>query len=117
MFALGAFTNSNNNPEFIVKLALSPTTPTNLNNIHAPSIIIYPNPVFEILKINNKEQANQLNITIYDITGKVVFETVFCQKIENSVTEVNIEKLTPGLYLIKVSSELGTISQKFLKEK
>jgi len=71
----------------------------------------YPNPASGTLSINS--ESNLLNLTIYDLTGRIVyFEEVLNQ---NKLT-VDISGLTDGMYLLKAETEQGIFSRKMIKK-
>jgi hypothetical protein len=74
--------------------------PLNTSEFTRNSISIFPNPSNGIITINTE---NTLNITISDITGKVVFS-------KNNVTNnesINLSNLQTGVYLAKMVTETG----------
>jgi len=74
-------------------------------------LLVYPNPASNTLTINS--ESNLLNLTIYDLTGRIVYsEEVLNQ---NKLT-VDISGLTDGMYLLKAETEQGTISRKMIKK-
>ena len=73
-------------------------------------IKLYPNPTKRtILNID----ANQnLAITIFDLLGK----KLIVDSVSSSKKQVDISKLKSGAYFIKLSSEDGTATRKFIKQ-
>lgn len=73
-------------------------------NIHA--LMVYPNPAGNMLRI----QTTQLpeSIEVFSMSGQKLL-------IEQSTRELNIAKLLPGSYLIKVTTDGETFVSKFLK--
>ena len=74
--------------------------PLNTSEFNRNSISIFPNPSNGIITINTE---NTLNLTISDITGKVVFS-------KNNVTNneaINLSNLQTGVYLAKMVTETG----------
>jgi len=74
--------------------------PLNVNDFTRNLISISPNPSNGIITINTE---NTLNLTICDITGKVVFS-------KNNVTNnesINLSNLQTGVYLAKMVTETG----------
>jgi hypothetical protein len=74
--------------------------PLNVNDFTKNLISISPNPSKGIITINTE---NTLNLTICDITGKVVFS-------KNNVTNnesINLSNLQTGVYLAKIVTETG----------
>ena len=71
---------------------------------------VYPNPTSGKLKIENGTSEIE-DVAIYDIFGKI-------QKIENWKTEntIDISHLPAGVYFVKISTEVGEVTRKVLKE-
>jgi hypothetical protein len=74
------------------------------------TVIMFPNPVKEVLNI--KSNSLILQTEIYDINGRKVL--ISNQNSENVV--LNISSLANGIYILKLRSERNTINQKFIKE-
>ena len=73
-------------------------------------IIIYPNPVKNILTIKNDSPAQLKRITFYDVLGKIVLQK------ENPSSKVSIEGLNFGLYLLKIDTNKGAVHKTVLKK-
>ena len=73
-------------------------------------IIIYPNPVKNILTIKNDSPAQLKRITFYDVLGKIVLQK------ENPNSKVSIEDLNFGLYLLKIDTDKGAVHKTVLKK-
>ncbi len=76
------------------------------------SFVLYPNPVKEVLQINNS--SNQLvTAIIYNINGK----KIQTHSLENKVSTTDVKALIPGLYFVVFESETGEwVSKKFIKQ-
>ena len=68
---------------------------------------IYPNPANNILNVKTSEK--NLIVSIYNITGQCVI------KQKTNTDKINIENLTPGLYIIKIENEKLSGTVKFTK--
>ena len=75
------------------------------NSYEIEKIKIYPNPVNNILNIENITNSNY---QIYDILGKTVLNGISNQ--------INVSSLEKGVYFLKVTLEEKIITQKFIKE-
>ena len=71
---------------------------------------IYPNPVKNNLIISNKKQAAISLIQLFNTLGQLV------QVITNPNEMIDVSNLKTGCYFIKIVSDKGTASGKFLKE-
>jgi len=81
-----------------------------IENIEISTVQIYPNPTNGELRIESGELKIE-NIVIYDIFGKT-------QKIESWKTKstIDISHLPAGIYFVKISTEVGEVTRKVLKE-
>ena len=66
----------------------------------------YPNPIENLLKINN--QSNVESIIIFDLTGKAVYES----KLVNGYNIFDISVFKPGLYSVKIGAKIFKILKK-----
>ncbi len=72
------------------------------------SLNVYPNPTTgDRIYITTKSNDDK-NITIYDVLGKKVLQTVLSSK------ELNISSLTPGVYIIKVEEGDSSATRKLI---
>jgi hypothetical protein len=72
---------------------------------------IYPNPVTDILKIENLTKLKYQTIEIYSIEGKLAFT----QKLKFPQNSISISSLSSGIYILKVIDSKSFISYKFVK--
>ncbi|RDI11935.1 T9SS type A sorting domain-containing protein [Flavobacterium sp. AG291] len=81
-----------------------------LNDNTLSQITLYPNPTSSTLTIANAEMLNIENLSVTDMTGKLVLS----QKGNNP--EINVEVLPAGIYFLNVSTQEGVQHLKFVKE-
>jgi hypothetical protein len=74
------------------------------------SFKIYPNPVQNILFVDFEDLEN-VAISISDTNGR----TLINQKLNTTSNSINIENLSKGMYLIKLTSDQGNETIKVLK--
>lgn len=67
---------------------------------------VFPNPSESSVNVKWKSQeiSDEIEILIIDITGKIVLNIM--EKGNKNSTKININELNPGLYLIKIKSNL-----------
>ena len=69
-----------------------------------------------ILDVNVNLNANaSVNVTIYNLMGVKVFEQTQEMLNGSNHQKLNLEKLSSGTYIINVTTERGTVSQKLIK--
>ena len=73
------------------------------------SISIFPNPVGDILQIQNNGLTIIDNISIYDILGKLVFFE------DKPGPKILLHHLNAGIHLVKVSTDAGIFHKTMLK--
>ncbi|TCN55337.1 T9SS C-terminal target domain-containing protein [Flavobacterium circumlabens] len=75
-------------------------------------LALYPVPANDILNIHNTQNLEIKSLEIYDLLGQIVIAVPNAQ----SVSSIDISKLRAGNYFIKVKSDLGSSSMKFIKK-
>jgi hypothetical protein len=71
------------------------------------TVIIYPNPASTILNID--PSVNIIEVSVFDIHSKKIF-------VSKHFNTVDISMLNSGMYFIKIKTDQGEFSQKFIKE-
>ncbi|OYU82684.1 MAG: hypothetical protein CFE24_14550 [Flavobacterium sp. BFFFF2] len=71
--------------------------------------VLYPNPVKEVLYLENKNNDPIQKIEVFDLTGKKVME------LTNAQNQINFTAISAGLYLVKISTSKETITHKIIK--
>jgi photosystem II stability/assembly factor-like uncharacterized protein len=81
------------------------------NEINSIDFQLFPNPVSNELNFINTEELmiENAQIKIFSMTGELVHSEKF-------TTQINLEKLKSGIYLVKIESENGTTTRKLIKE-
>lgn len=98
-----------NNPTINGSLEIIEGETLSLENSLTNELVIYPNPAKDVLNISSLELNDSMLYTIFDITGKRVMNS----KLNNS--SIDISKLSPGNYIIRIVSGASIKSQKFIK--
>lgn len=74
------------------------------------TITLFPNPTSLVLNLNFSEAVTIDKVVVVDITGKTVLH-----QNQNS-SQINVEKLAKGLYIIEAYSGNKKLTSKFVKE-
>jgi hypothetical protein len=72
---------------------------------------VYPNPVNDILNIGLKNSIEVQSMAVYDILGQLVIAVPNAQ----TISKIDVSKLTTGNYFLKTNTDKGTSSVKFIK--
>lgn len=86
-------------------------TTLGLQSIVDNEILIYPNPVKNELHID-MDSARDLNITIYDVSGKLVI----VKNIQDQTNTIQLKSLAKGIYFVNVKSSEKSSTFKIVKE-
>ncbi|UMB59745.1 leucine-rich repeat domain-containing protein [Lutibacter sp. A80] len=78
------------------------------NYILEAAFSMYPNPIQNTLFIKQNEAYQLENIGIYTMHGKHIFNT--------SEKTIDFSALPTGLYLVKLTTDIGSITKQFIKE-
>ena len=76
----------------------------------AVAINIYPNPAQNIIHIDGLDDTSNSEIVIFDMTGRVVMRTIYCN-------ELNISDLPNGAYVIRIMNDGFVTTSKLLISK
>lgn len=101
--------------EFAKNLFIGETSsdhPISLSKIEA-----YPNPVTEngITQIVHPESVSQVNISLFDITGKLVYQNTLNQVQAGSKFVIYLNELQTGTYIMKYQSPKTNATGRILK--
>ncbi len=75
---------------------------------------LFPNPVSEKLYINMYDAAMFSDISIYSITGQLIYHSLLTNKHEE--IEIDVANLSSGVYFVKLHSLKNVISNRFIKK-
>ena len=90
--------------------ANSITLGTEKNEIVNPTITLFPNPTTDFLTIQNSSNTEIDKIIVSDISGKTVLQQ------NQNASQVNVQNLSKGMYLLQVFSGDNKWQSKFVKE-
>jgi hypothetical protein len=82
--------------------------PVSVQNLSNPHFSIYPNPATTLLHITYKGAQPEW-ISVYDVSGQRLSETKYTSP------QVNIARLSPGIYFIAIRTGTHTERYKFVK--
>ena len=97
--------NHNASPDTSVTI----NTVSSIVDILSEKLQIYPNPVKDVLQIESGELRID-RVEILDLSGKIV-----CH-FNNLTNQINVSTLLQGIYLIKIETDKGIVTRKFVKE-
>jgi hypothetical protein len=83
-------------------------------DISEEGILVYPNPVHDVLTVRFDGKTEVERILVYSITGSLVKE-INVNKVMTE-TQVDCSNFIPGTYLLKLSSSNGSYSMQFIKQ-
>jgi hypothetical protein len=73
---------------------------------------LYPNPAKNVLNINTKSSIEVHTITIYNQLGQVVLAIPNAK----NLNLIDVSSLKTGNYFLKISSDKGSATEKFIKQ-
>ncbi|SEM22904.1 Por secretion system C-terminal sorting domain-containing protein [Aquimarina amphilecti] len=96
-------------------LDVEPTT-LSVEDFNLDAIKIHPNPTRSKLYIDNTVNFVNPTITIFDIRGRKLNNTLDIQKITSKQVELNTSSLSPGAYFIVIENDQRRLVKKMVKE-
>lgn len=86
------------------------------NEIENNFIMVYPNPVSDILKFSINTQSNEaFKVTVFNIMGQKLIEQQGISGANISEQQIDVSKLNSGTYVIRISVEGNVVNRKFVK--
>ncbi|MFM2230406.1 MAG: hypothetical protein RL607_1664 [Bacteroidota bacterium] len=99
-------TNANGTPDY-----MESAVALGVDQNEISGFTIYPNPVNDLLTIQNPNQYEIQSVAIYNTNGALV------KQVNNaSIESIPVNDLSSGLYLIQVKTTTGTTAMKFIKQ-
>ena len=99
--------------------AWATTTATTLadgvNSYLENSVVLYPNPAKEVINVECRMMNDEYvidNIQVYDVYGKLI-NTV---PVTDNITTLNVSSLANGMYFVRVTTEQGVVTKRFVKK-
>ena len=83
----------------------------NCQNNQSDLFSIYPNPVDNVLTIQNSTSYEIESVLIYNTNGAVLKQLTNTE----SVTAISVNDLASGLYLVQIKTGVGIQTLKFIK--
>lgn len=101
------------NPTEWVNVYLEPSVNIETINNTSQTIVVYPNPVSDMLFIRKQESKN-IRINIFNSLGKQIYNS----ELNINYQVINMTRFTKGIYFIEINDENGKflLSKKVLKE-
>jgi hypothetical protein len=105
------FPDANNNIFQIDDFIFGKYATLSTQNFQIEGLVTYPNPTNTRWNISAKNQIIT-NIEVYNILGKMLLN------LQPNTLSVNVDalNLTTGVYISKISTKLGTVTQKLIKQ-
>ncbi len=94
-------------------LEITYTTPLSLDDPGLDEVSLYPNPVKKELNISSPANLNINRITILNLLGQRVKQL---GTPSGRLNKLDLSELNSGVYLVEISSDLGTAVKRILKE-
>ncbi|HNY02050.1 MAG TPA: T9SS type A sorting domain-containing protein, partial [Bacteroidales bacterium] len=93
------------NPTYNVPVTLD-VVGVGMNDLEKTGVMIYPNPVKDMLNIVTNGTLN--HVTLTDASGKIIYSGMD--------KSINISKLSKGIYFVRVETAQGISNTKFVKD-
>lgn len=94
------------------ELKIKPVTLSQDEFIYADDIQLHPNPASDLLSISSSSNINVLDVEIYTMLGQKID---VLSNSANTETQVNVSSLSAGIYLVKINTEKGSLTKRFIK--
>jgi hypothetical protein len=86
---------------------------TGVYDIHNNKFSAYPNPVSDVLNIQNKSGQEMLGLEVYNSNGVLILRT---DVMRESLCRLNTQNLKDGVYFVRVMTATGAGIVRFVKQ-
>ena len=87
-------------------------SPANIEIFQTQTFKLFPNPADEFVELRFDALKSNGSVSIFDITGKEVYQTSIISKQDQ--LKLQTSELKPGIYLVSLATELGRSVQKLV---
>lgn len=94
------------------KSSLAGNSKTTTNQQEYESVIVYPNPVHDIMNIRMLNNSEIKEVNLFNTKGDLVLSNTLSAGYSS---EINLSNLKPGLYILKVICQTGVFVEKVIK--
>lgn len=86
---------------------------TGIEDINAASMTVYPNPSTGVVNLQFSNSTNDVNIAVYDMQGREVYQNHVAAISNNSLT-LNLGQLGSGVYQLRTTANGNTSTQRLM---
>ncbi|HXC04962.1 MAG TPA: T9SS type A sorting domain-containing protein, partial [Bacteroidia bacterium] len=80
-------------------------------------VMAFPNPAAAVLNLNFRiDQDTPAELSVMDLLGNVVLNSSVYLTVSTAKTSLDVSTLSPGIYILKVSTSSGQGLIKFFKQ-
>ena len=95
------------------EMVTATTLPDAVNNYLENSVVLYPNPAKEVINVQcTMNEWNGATIEVLDVYGKLL-QTL---KADSEITQINVSNLANGMYFVRMTTEQGVVTKRFVKK-
>jgi murein tripeptide amidase MpaA len=91
---------------------INPSSTAGVNNTELNNVIVYPNPFEDNFSVKIPNIYNEVTIALFTINGKLITQ----KKTTNSLTKINLNNLSNGVYFIRITTNDNVKTLKVIKQ-
>ena len=90
------------------------TTLVGINTYLENNVTLYPNPANEYVDVRVDGDVNVTGMDMFDVYGKLIRTVVGVNN--DSPIRINVSDLSAGMYFVRVTTEQGVVTKRFVKK-
>lgn len=83
--------------------------------LNSSNVTVFPNPFNDRISVAIPGLKSDVEIQLTDLTGRVVRNYNLQRSVVNRIEEIKLEDLKDGIYLVKISSDNGSVVKRVIK--
>jgi subtilisin family serine protease len=101
---------------FVDNIMISNTTGVKEGGNNNAGILTYPNPVTGVLNYSARGTGDHVTVKVLNIQGQTIWQESFKGYKDGDVRHINTENLSSGVYILRLTGDIGTTAKKFVIE-
>jgi len=77
-------------------------------------VSIYPNPAVNFLNVDLTGEAQNINVNVMDVTGKIIYSDMINHNGGSQNYKVSVSSLASGIYFLQLNTPTGELIRKFI---
>jgi len=99
---------------FVDNIMISNTTAIGEPGASEAGMLIYPNPVSNLMNYSAHGVGNNIEVKVMNVQGQTILRKQESNYRNGDIRQTNLTGIAPGIYILQISGELGVVTKKII---